>query len=63
MRLPKINVPKKYYKIGAWVLGVFFLLLFSLGAIAYSKREAMLKKMMAKVIAKAKNEYGLTIQV
>jgi hypothetical protein len=63
MQLPKINIPKKYYKIGAWVLGVFFLLLISLGAIAYSKREALLKKMMAKAIAKAKKEYGLTVRI
>lgn len=63
MQLPKINVPKKYYKIGAWVLGVFFLILFSLGAIAYSKREALLKKMMTKVIAKAQKDYGLTVSI
>ncbi|MEJ5993951.1 biosynthetic peptidoglycan transglycosylase [Pedobacter sp. Du54] len=63
MQLPKINVPKKYYKIGAWVVGVFFLLLISLGAIAYSKREALLKKMMAKAIVKAKKDYGLTVRV
>ncbi len=63
MQLPKINIPKKYYKIGAWVLGLFFLLLISFGAIAYSKREALLKKMMAKVIAKAQKNYGLTVRI
>ncbi|MES2651340.1 MAG: biosynthetic peptidoglycan transglycosylase [Bacteroidota bacterium] len=63
MQLPKINIPKKYYKIGAWVLGVFLLLFISLGAIAYSKREAMLKTLMAKAIAKAKKEYGLEVNV
>jgi len=63
MQLPKINIPKKYYKIGAWVLGVFLLLFISLGAIAYSKREALLKTMMAKAIAKAKKEYGLNVSI
>ncbi|SFH10067.1 transglycosylase domain-containing protein [Pedobacter insulae] len=63
MQLPKISIPKKYYKVGAWVLGVFLLLVISLGAIAYSKREAMLKTIMAKAIAKAKNNYGLTVSI
>lgn len=63
MQLPKINIPKKYYKIGAWVLGVFLLLFISLGAIAYSKREALLKTMMGKAIAKAKKEYGLNVSI
>lgn len=63
MQLPKINIPKKYYKIGAWVLGVFLLLLISLGAIAYSKREALLKAMITKAIAKAKKDYGLTVRI
>lgn len=44
MRLPKINIPKKYIKAGAWVLGVFLVLIAILGSIAYSKREALLKK-------------------
>ncbi|HTM98611.1 MAG TPA: biosynthetic peptidoglycan transglycosylase [Pedobacter sp.] len=63
MQLPKISIPKKYYKIGAWVLGVFLLLIISLGAIAYNKREAMLKSIMAKAINKAKNDYGLTVKI
>jgi hypothetical protein len=63
MQLPKINIPKKYLKIGAWVLGVFFLLFISLGAVAYSKREALLKKMMAKAITKADATYGLKIKI
>ncbi len=63
MQLPKINVPKKYYKIGAWFLAVFLLLFISLGAIAYSKREALLKTMMAKAITKAKKDYGLTVSI
>ncbi len=63
MQLPKIRIPKKYLKIGAWVLGVFLLLIISLGAVAYSKREALLKKMMAKAIAKADATYGLKIKI
>ncbi len=63
MQLPKIKIPKKYLKIGAWVLGVFLLLLVSLGAIAYSKREALLKKMIAKAIAKADKDYGLDVKI
>ena len=63
MQLPKIKIPKKYLKIGAWVLGVFLLLLVSLGAIAYSKWEALLKKMIAKAIAKADKDYGLDVKI
>lgn len=63
MQLPKIKIPKKYLKIGAWVLGVFLLLFISVGVYAYSKREALLKKMMAKAIAKADKDYGLKIKI
>lgn len=63
MQLPKIKIPKKYLKIGAWVLGVFLILLLSVGAYAYSKREALLKKMMAKAISKADKDYGLKIKI
>ncbi|TCC93727.1 penicillin-binding protein [Pedobacter frigiditerrae] len=63
MQLPKINIPKKYLKIGVWVLGVFLLLFISVGVYAYSKREALLKKMMAKAIAKADKDYGLKIKI
>lgn len=63
MQLPKIKIPKKYVKIGAWVLGVFIILFIAGGAYAYSKREALLKKMMAKAIAKADATYGLKIKI
>ncbi len=63
MQLPKINIPKKYLKIGAWVLGVFLLLFISLGAVAYSKRESLLKKAIAKAIAKADKDFGLKVQI
>ncbi|MCZ4224053.1 transglycosylase domain-containing protein [Pedobacter rhodius] len=63
MRIPKINIPKKYLKIGAWVLGVFLIVCMALGAVAYSKREALLKKMVAKAIAKANKDYGLDVKI
>jgi hypothetical protein len=63
MQLPKIKIPKKYLKIGAWVLGVFLLLFTAVGVYAYSKREALLKKLMAKAIIKADTAYGLKIKI
>lgn len=63
MRIPKIKIPKKYLKIGAWVLGVFLVVCITLGAVAYSKREALLKKMVAKAIAKADKDYGLEVKI
>lgn len=63
MRIPKIKIPKKYLKIGAWVLGVFLIVCMALGAVAYSKREALLKKMVAKAIAKAEKDYGLEVKI
>jgi len=63
MRIPKIKIQKKYLKIGAWVLGVFLVVCIALGAVAYSKREALLKKMVAKAIAKADKDYGLEIKI
>jgi len=63
MRIPKIKIPKKYLKIGAWVLGVFMVVCIALGAVAYSKREALLKKMIAKAIAKADKDYGLEVKI
>lgn len=63
MQIPKIKIPKKYLKIGAWVLGVFALILVAGGAIAYSKREALLNKMVAKAISKAEKDYGLDVKI
>lgn len=63
MHFPKINIPKKYVKIGAWVLGSFLLILIIAGIVAYNKREALLNRMMAKAIAKAEKDYGLDVKI
>lgn len=63
MQFPKINVPKKYIKIGAWVLGIFLVICMVTGAIAYGKREALLKKMVARAINKAKADYNLDVKI
>ncbi len=63
MQIPKINIPKKYLKIGAWVSGVFILVLVALGAVAYSKRESLLKKMIAGAIQKANKNYDLDVKI
>lgn len=63
MQLPKIKIPKKYLKIGAWILGVIAILLVAGGAVAYTKREALLNKMVAKAIAKAQKDYGLDVKI
>lgn len=63
MHFPKINIPKKYIKTGAWIMGIFLLLLVIVGTVAYNKREALLEKMMAKAIAKADMDYGLNVKI
>lgn len=61
--MPQIKIPKKYLKIGAWVLGIFALLLVAGGAVAYGKREALLNKMVSKAIAKAEKDYNLSVKI
>ena len=63
MQFPKVNIPKKYIKIGAWVLGIFLVICMVTGAIAYGKREALLKKMVAKAISKARADYNLDVKI
>lgn len=63
MQFPKINISKKYLKIGAWVLSLLFVAGISVGAVAYSKREAMLHKMVAKAIAKAEKDFGIAVKI
>lgn len=63
MHLPKVNIPKKYIKTGAWILGILILLLVIAGTIAYNKRDALLQRIMAKAIAKADQDYGLAVKI
>ena len=63
MHFPKISIPKKYLKAGAWTLGIFLVLLVIVGAIAYGKREALLKKIITRAVAKADKDYGLAIKI
>jgi hypothetical protein len=63
MQFGKINISTKYIKIGAWVFGILLVLCGAFGAIAYSKREALLQKAIAKAIAKADQDYGLTVKI
>jgi hypothetical protein len=63
MHLPKINIPKKYIKAGAWVIGILIVACIILGAVAYSKREALLQKMMTRAIKKANDNYGLDVKI
>ncbi len=61
MQIPNIN--KKHIKIGTWILSVFLILFISLSVYAYSKREAILKKVMIKAISKADKDYGLKVKI
>ncbi|TDG37348.1 penicillin-binding protein [Pedobacter changchengzhani] len=63
MQLSKIKIPKKYLKIGAWIIGVFLIVCMALGVVAYNKREALLKKMVAKAITKANKDFGLDVKI
>jgi hypothetical protein len=63
MQFPKVNIPKKYIKIGAWVLGIFLVICMVTGAVAYGKREALLKKMVARAISKARADYNLDVKI
>eukprot|EP01133_Synstelium_polycarpum_P011263 gene11263-13144_t len=63
MHLPKIRVPKKYVKIGAWIFGGVLTIVIAAGAVAYSKRAALLQKMIAKAISKANTDYGLEVKI
>jgi hypothetical protein len=63
MQFGKINIPDKYIKIFAWVFGILIVLFGAIGAVAYSKREALLKKVIAKAITKADQDYGLKVKI
>ena len=53
----------KYIRIAVIVLAVFFIILLIGGYIAYSKREALLQKAIAKAKSKAKSSYNLDLEI
>ncbi|WP_256002658.1 transglycosylase domain-containing protein [Pedobacter deserti] len=59
----KLNIPAKYLKMGAWIIGVILLLLLVFGTVAYTKRESLLKKVMAKAVNKADSDYDLLVKI
>ncbi len=58
-----MRIPKKYLKITGIILSIFLLLIIVGSAIAYNKREALLKAGIAKVILKAKKDYNLNLKI
>ncbi len=63
MRFPPFKISPKQYRIATWVFAALFLLMGSAGAIAYSKREAMLKRAIDKATRKAEADYGLKLSI
>jgi hypothetical protein len=63
MQFGKINIPNKYIRIFAWVFGILIVLFGAIGAVAYTKREALLKKVIAKAITKADQDFGLKVKI
>src|ERR1700761_5514282 len=61
--LKKIHINPKYLRITAIVLGTIFILLLIGGYIAYSKREALLQKAIAKAKEKARSTYNLDLEI
>jgi hypothetical protein len=58
-----MRIPKKYLKIGGIVLAIFLIIILVVGVIAYNKREAILKTVIAKAINKAKKDYNLNVEI
>ncbi|ASU32293.1 penicillin-binding protein [Mucilaginibacter xinganensis] len=66
MQLPdlkKIHINPKYIRIAAIVLASLFVLLGIGGYVAYSKREVLLQKAIAKAKDKARSKYNLDLQI
>ncbi len=63
MQIPKFKIPKRYLKIGAWVLGIIVLFVLVAGTVAYQKRDALLHKMVSKAISKADKDFGLAVKI
>ncbi len=59
----KFKVPRKYLKIAGITVICLFIAAIIGGAIAYSKREAILKAMVAKAVNKAKRDYDLDVKI
>lgn len=58
-----MRIPPKYLKITGIVLFALILIVIIGGAIAYTKREALLKSAITKAISKAKREYDLNVAI
>lgn len=63
MQLPKLSITGKQKKTALIILGLLLCLFVAAGALAYSKREALLHRMVEKAINKAHKDYGLDIQI
>jgi len=57
------RIKPKYIRIGGIVLATLLIIILIAGYIAYSKREAFLKKELASAEAKAKKDYNLDIKI
>ena len=57
------RIPTKYIRIAGIVAATVLVLMIIGGAIAYSKREALLTAAIAKAKAKAKKQYNLDVQI
>jgi hypothetical protein len=58
-----MRIRKKYLKIAGIILSVFFAAILIGGFIGFNKREAILKSVVAKAIAKAKADYNLDVTI
>ncbi|MEO8885468.1 MAG: transglycosylase domain-containing protein [Mucilaginibacter sp.] len=57
------RIPLKYIRIAGIVTATLLVIMLIGGAVAYSKREALLQSAIAKIKAKAKTEYNLDVQI
>lgn len=53
----------KYIRLTAIIVASLFVILFIVGAVAYSKREALLQKVISKAKLKAKTAYNLDVKI
>jgi len=57
------RIKPKYIRIGGIILAILLIAFLIIGYVAYSKREALLQKELAKAEAKAKKDYNLDIKI